>query len=46
MTSGSDKVRSDDLNGKLVWEFKGMSAITIPTPFVSEVAASDETSQP
>jgi outer membrane protein assembly factor BamB len=33
VTSGSDKVRSYDLTGKLLWEFKGMSSISIPTPF-------------
>ena len=33
ITSGSDKVRSYDLNGTLLWELKGMSTITIPTPF-------------
>ena len=33
VTSGSDKVRSYDLSGKLLWEFKGMSTISIPTPF-------------
>jgi outer membrane protein assembly factor BamB len=33
VTSGSDKVRSYDLNGKLLWEFSGMSTISIPTPF-------------
>ena len=33
VTSGSDKVRSYDLSGKLLWEFKGMSTIAIPTPF-------------
>jgi outer membrane protein assembly factor BamB len=33
VTSGSDKVRSYDLNGTLLWEFSGMSSITIPTPF-------------
>ena len=26
-------VRSYDLNGKVLWEFKGMSSIAIPTPF-------------
>jgi outer membrane protein assembly factor BamB len=26
-------VRSYDLNGKALWEFKGMSSIVIPTPF-------------
>ena len=33
VTTGSDKVRSYDLNGTLLWELKGMSTITIPTPF-------------
>jgi hypothetical protein len=33
VTAGSDKVRSYDLNGTLLWEFTGMSSITIPTPF-------------
>ena len=33
VTSGSDRVRSYDLTGKLVWELKGMSSISIPTPF-------------
>lgn len=33
ITTGSDKVRSYDLNGTLLWEFTGMSTITIPTPF-------------
>ena len=33
ITSGSDKVRSYDLSGKLLWEFRGMSTISIPTPF-------------
>jgi hypothetical protein len=33
VTSGSGKVRSYDLTGKLLWEFKGMSSISIPTPF-------------
>ena len=33
VTTGSDKVRSYDLNGALLWEFAGMSTITIPTPF-------------
>jgi outer membrane protein assembly factor BamB len=32
VTTGSDKVRSYDLTGKLLWEFKGMSSISIPTP--------------
>jgi len=33
ITTGSDKVRSYDLDGNLLWEFAGMSTITIPTPF-------------
>jgi outer membrane protein assembly factor BamB len=33
VTPGSRKVRSYDLNGKLLWELTGMSSITIPTPF-------------
>lgn len=30
---GTGRVRSYDLDGKLLWEFGGMSSITIPTPF-------------
>jgi len=33
VTSGTDKVRSYDLEGNLLWELTGMSSITIPTPF-------------
>ncbi len=33
VTSGTGKVRSYDLDGKLLWEFSGMSVIAIPTPF-------------
>jgi outer membrane protein assembly factor BamB len=33
ITSGSKRVRSYDLNGKLLWECGGMSSIDIPTPF-------------
>jgi len=33
VTSGSDRVRSYDTNGQLLWELSGMSTITIPTPF-------------
>jgi outer membrane protein assembly factor BamB len=32
VTAGSGKVRSYDLNSKLLWELGGMSTITIPTP--------------
>jgi outer membrane protein assembly factor BamB len=33
VTSGTGKVRSYDLDGKLLWELGGMSKIVIPTPF-------------
>src|SRR5262249_19205280 len=33
VTPGTNKVRSYDLDGKVLWELTGMSAITIPTPF-------------
>jgi outer membrane protein assembly factor BamB len=33
VTPGTQKVRSYDLEGKLLWEFRGMSVIAIPTPF-------------
>lgn len=33
ITTGTRKIRSYDLDGKLLWEFGGMSMITIPTPF-------------
>jgi outer membrane protein assembly factor BamB len=33
VTAGSDRVRSYDLSGELLWEFSGMSTISIPTPF-------------
>ena len=33
VTSGTNRVRSYDLDGKLLWELGGMSSITIPTPF-------------
>jgi outer membrane protein assembly factor BamB len=32
VTPGTGRVRSYDLDGKLLWEFRGMSKITIPTP--------------
>src|SRR5262249_39215995 len=35
VTPGTGKVRSYDLGGKLLWEFKGMSNITIATPFTA-----------
>ena len=33
VTPGTDKVRSYDLDGNLLWELTGMSSIAIPTPF-------------
>jgi hypothetical protein len=33
ITAGRKKVRSYDLDGTLLWEISGMSALTIPTPF-------------
>jgi outer membrane protein assembly factor BamB len=33
VTTGANKIRSYDLDGKLLWELAGMSSITIPTPF-------------
>jgi outer membrane protein assembly factor BamB len=33
VTAGSGKVRSYDLDGKLLWWLKGMSSITIGTPY-------------
>ncbi|HEV3261738.1 MAG TPA: PQQ-binding-like beta-propeller repeat protein [Gemmataceae bacterium] len=36
VTAGSRKVRSYDLDGKLLWELGGMSSITIGTPFARD----------
>jgi outer membrane protein assembly factor BamB len=33
VTTGMGKVRSYDLDGKLLWELKGMTVNTVPTPF-------------
>ncbi len=33
VTTGTNHVRSYDLDGKVLWEFTGMSSIVIPTPF-------------
>jgi outer membrane protein assembly factor BamB len=33
VTAGTGKVRSYDLDGKLLWELEGMTSITVPTPF-------------
>jgi outer membrane protein assembly factor BamB len=35
VTNGTKRVRSYDLDGKLLWELGGMSSITIPTPFAA-----------
>jgi outer membrane protein assembly factor BamB len=35
ITCGTHRVRSYDLDGKLLWELAGMSSIVIPTPFSS-----------
>jgi len=36
VTAGSGRVRSYDLDGKLLWSLKGMSILSIPTPFTAE----------
>jgi outer membrane protein assembly factor BamB len=36
VTAGSGRVRSYDLGGKLLWELRGMSNVTVPTPFAAE----------
>jgi outer membrane protein assembly factor BamB len=33
VTTGTRSVRSYDLDGRLLWQLKGMSSIVIPTPF-------------
>ena len=35
VTPGTNKVRSYDLDGTLLWELGGMSSIVIPTPFTA-----------
>lgn len=35
VTAGTRKVRSYDLDGRLLWELRGMSIISIPTPFAA-----------
>ena len=35
VTAGQDKIRSYNLDGKLLWELGGMSSITIPTPLAA-----------
>ena len=36
VTTGSEGVRSYDLDGALLWELTGMSNLTTPSPFVAE----------
>ncbi len=36
VTAGSDRVRSYDLEGNLLWNFRGMSNIAVPTPFAKD----------
>jgi outer membrane protein assembly factor BamB len=36
ITPGTRAVRSYDLDGKVLWSFRGMSSIAIPTPFTGE----------
>ena len=36
VTAGTKAVRSYDLDGKLLWSLKGMSSITIATPYVAD----------
>ena len=36
VTAGTGEVRSYDLDGKLLWSLKGMSSITIATPYENE----------
>jgi outer membrane protein assembly factor BamB len=33
VTTGSNRIRAYDLDGKVLWELGGMSSIVIPTPF-------------
>ena len=33
VTTGTDRVRTYDTDGNLLWEFTGMSSIVVPTPF-------------
>jgi outer membrane protein assembly factor BamB len=35
VTAGTGKVRSYDLEGKLLWELKGMTILATPTPFTA-----------
>jgi outer membrane protein assembly factor BamB len=35
VTAGSDRVRSYDVDGKLLWELAGMASFDVPTPFAA-----------
>ncbi len=35
VTAGSDRIRSYDVDGKLLWELSGMSTFAVPTPFAA-----------
>ena len=35
VTTGTDRIRSYDLDGRLLWELSGMSSIVIPTPIAA-----------
>ena len=34
VTTGTRRVRSYDLDGQLLWELRGMSELTVPSPFI------------
>src|SRR6185369_3923333 len=36
VTIGSKRVRSYDLDGRLLWEMSGLSTLQIPTPFAAD----------
>ncbi len=36
VTSGSKKIRSYDLSGKLLWEITRLATLAVPTPFVAD----------
>ena len=36
VTAGTKKIRSYDIDGKLLWELAGMSTLDIPTPFAKD----------
>jgi outer membrane protein assembly factor BamB len=35
VTAGTGRVRSYDLDGRLLWELRGMTTLTVPTPFAA-----------